>query len=282
MPLQVSGLTGPSSSASDPAGNLPKECIDRECATRDRYKAHSFCKHPNQVLPPGENWTQYAVFYPCELSKLAAKHARDQQELAAAYCSVQPYIYVDDPLLSAFCAQCDYRDDSQNRRSASDMLSDFRTRRDQWEYSGQLSLEELEEVQGDIDIAQAKLEGVAVSGPYNKSYWVLRSEWMKYVKKWDAYVQEKLDEEQRRQSQEEMDKAWDDARRSNNLSDAMETLIYAPGELMRLEEASSQSQSGGQSGSSSHSHRHRHRHGSSHGSSSKSSSKLVRWFGGGK
>lgn len=282
MPLQVSSLTGPSSSALDTAGNLPKECIYRECATHNRYKAHSFCKHPNQVLPPDENWTQYAVFYPCEVSKLAAKHARDPQELAAAYCSVKPYLYVDDPLLSYFCAQCDYRDDSQNRRSASDMLSDFGTRRDQWEYSGQLSLEELQEVQSDIDLAEAKFRDSAVTGPHNNSYWVLRFEWGKYVKKWDAYVQEKLAAEQQRQAQEETDKAWDDARRSNDLSDAMETLIYAPGELRRLEESSSQSQSGGQSGSSSHSRRHRHRHGSSHGSSSKSSSKLVRWFGEGK
>lgn len=253
-----------------------------ECATHDSYAAHKLCKHPDQVLPKDDLWTNHVLFEPCEAGELAARHARDSRE--QVYCSEPECEALIDDNLPSFCASCDDVAKKPMER-ASFMWTDFETKRDQWEYKGGLSPEEVQMIEDHMVQLRQEILSVSRQGPYNQSYWTLKRLLGEYIKHWDSCVNNKLEDERQQKAQEQEAKMYQAARFSSGIEDAMETMIYAPGELRRLQESGSQSHSDGQSGSSSHSHHHRHRHGSSHGSSShgsssKSSSKLSRWFSG--
>lgn len=243
------------------------------------------CKHPNQARPKGDLWTNHVLFEPCEAGELAAKHARDSRE--QVYCSEPECEPVIDDELPLFCASCDDLAKKPMER-ASLMWADFKTKRDQWEYRGRLSPEQVQMIDDNMNQLRQQVLDVSNQGPYNNSYWTLQGLWSEYTEYWNEYVDNKLKDDRQLKAQQEDAKIYHAARFSSGIEDAMETMIYAPGQLRQLKESGSQSHSDGQPGSSSHSHHHRHRHGSSHGSSSHgssshgSSSKLSRWFSGRK
>lgn len=275
---------------------MRSKCINKECATHNRYTAHPLCGHPNQVTPLGENWTQYVDFEPCDNSARAARHARGRQE--EIYCDKPQWVAMIDRNLDPFCAECEYRSD--NLSSATHMYSDFQTKLNQWVYKAGLSDDEMQQIKTDMDEKRNQVEHESTKGPYNRSCWVLQQNLRNYTARWENYVNRKLDIMRQQTQQRQEDEMYRDARQSSRLSDAMETYIYAPGQLAQLEasrvglpgdseddystgEASgSQSHSGRHHGSSSRSHHHGHHHGSSSGSSGRESKtdQMAQWFGG--
>lgn len=272
--------------------------VNQECAKHNRYPAHLFCKHPNQARPPGEDWTQDIELIPCEDAARAERHARRPEEV---YCRYPPWKANIDPSLSPFCAQCEHGSHGDTTSSATFMMTDFDTKKDQWEYRGRLSQEETLLIQENIRVLRGQYEAETQRGPWNNSYWVLSENLDRYTAYWEDYVNTKLEAERQQAQQRQEDEMYRDARLDSRIADAMETVIYNPGQLAQLEasrvdlpgdvyedfpmeEASgSQSHSGGQPGSSSQSHHHGRQHGSSSQSSGKHKhDRLVQFFGGKK
>lgn len=174
------------------------------------------------------------------------------------------------------------------------MMTDFDTKKNQWEYRGRLSQEETQLIQENINVLRGLYEAETTRGPWNNSYWVLSESLDKYTAYWEDYVKNKLEAEQQRARQMQEEEMYRQARLGSRILAAAETPIYAPGQLTQLEasrvglpgdseddfpteEASgSQSHSGGQPGSSSQSHHHRQHHGK------QKHDRLMQFFGGKK
>lgn len=286
------------SSAFHLSRSMRSKCINQERATHNRYAAHPLCGHPNQVTPLGEDWTHYAELVPCDNSARAARHARGRQE--KIYCKKQPWVAIIDNNLDPFCYKCECGTHGDTLSSATHMWSDFQTKLDQWVYEAGLSDDETQQIKTHMDTLRNEVVTESTQGPYNQSYYVLQANWVNYTTQWENYVNRKLDAMRQQAQQRQEDEMYRDARQSSRLLDAMETYIYAPGQLEQLEASrvglsgdseddystgkasGSQSHSGRHHGSSSHSHHHRHHHGSSSGSSGGESKTdlMTQWFGG--
>lgn len=158
-----------------------------------------------------------------------------------------------NPLFPTFCAECEktYAENGDRLWPATRIYGDFGVQRDRWEYTRCLDEGELQAIKRDWDAALHRFDAEANRGPYNNSYWTLRDALEEYTQRWDNYVKNKL-EFQRQQSEERgWQEAYELARASNNLGDAMETSIYPPGFSVQAEASSSQSHPGSHHGSSS-------------------------------
>lgn len=252
--------------------DLPIRLINSVCTIHNSYPAHSFCKHPNQALPPGEDWTQYVELIPCEESERAERHARRPEEV---YCRHPPWRADTDESLSPFCAQCEHGSHGDTISSATFMWTDFETKKNQWEYRGRLSQQDIQLIQEHIETFRGMYEAETTRGPWNNSYWVLRDGLNAYTAHWEQYVNNKLEAERQQAQKRQEEEMYREARLESSISDAMETVIYTPDQSAQLEalrmgfpgdadedfpleeESGSQSQSSGQPGSSSRSHHHR-------------------------
>lgn len=227
----------------------------------NRYTAHSMCKHPNKVTPPGEDWTKHTETIPCRPAELAARHERGRVE--NFYCKPPSLEAVIDFTLSPFCAGCDYGSHGDTISSATYIYTDFETKKDQWEHSGALSEEDLQNIQQSIDYWRGQFDKESLKGPFNNSYWLLWENWHRYTADWGDYVNVKLEEKRQQAQQRLEDDMYSEARQGSRVAATMETSMYAPGQLSQLEESranlaaeeasGSQSRSGGHHGSSSRS-----------------------------
>lgn len=197
-----------------------------------------------------------------------------------------------DWLLTAFCAKCNDGSHSNTLTSATVMYKDFSTKLDEWVYRGRLSADETQAIETNMKDLIAQFDSEATRGPYNNSYWVLQGNLESYTAYWEEFVNRKLEDRRQREERRREDEMYRDALQASRLAAAMETQMYAPGQLAQLEASrvdlpgdseddfpaeeasSSRSHSGGHHGSSSHSSRHRHHHGSS------SQSVMTQLFGG--
>lgn len=227
----------------------------------NRYTAHSMCKHPNKVTPPGEDWTQHTETIPCRPAELAARHERRRVE--DVYCKPPSWEAVIDFTLSPFCAGCDYGSHGDTISSATYLYTDFETKKDQWESSGALSEGDLQDIQQSIDHWRGRFDRESLKGPFNNSYWLLWEDWHRYTAHWGEYVNQKKEENRQQAQQMLEDEMYSEARQGSRVVATMETSMYAPGQLSQLEESranlaaeeasGSQSRSGGHHGSSSRS-----------------------------
>lgn len=295
-------------SAFHSARDTPSRSINQECATHNRYPAHPFCKHPNQRRPPGEYWIHDVELIKCEAADLAARHARRRPE--EVRCKHPPWLAEIDHSLSAFCAECEHGSHGDTISSATFMMTDFETKKNQWAYRGRLSQAETQLIQQNIEELRHQYDLETQRGPWNNSYWVLGEKLHRYTVYWENYVNNKLEAErqeaqqaqreaQQQAQQRQEAEMYRDIRLGNRISAAMETTIYAPGHLTQLEasrvdlpgdseddfpaEESSDSEDDfeDQAGPSSQSRDHRQHHGSSSGRHHKPS-RMARFFGGGK
>lgn len=218
----------------------------------NRYTAHPICKHPNQNTPPGDDWSQHVEFVPCNDASLAARHVRDSHE--DPYCKHPPWQADADWNLDPFCSSCELGPDGESTNSAVLMYADFETRRDQWEYNGGLSAEETHAINDNIDELKSQYDSETDRGPHNNSYFLLQELLDRYIADWDGYVNSKLESEQQRAQEREVDEAFRQARQESRVYDAAETSIYAAGMRAQLAAPGYASSSGGHQGSSSHSH----------------------------
>ncbi|KAG6356211.1 hypothetical protein INS49_015598 [Diaporthe citri] len=114
-------------------------------------------------------------------------------------------------------------------------MTDFDTKKDQWEYRGRLSQQETQLIQENIETSRGQYEAETRRGPWNNSYWVLQENLYGYTAYWEDYVNNKLQAEQQETQRRQEEEMYRQARLDSRISDALETPIYAPGQLTQLE-----------------------------------------------
>ncbi|KAK2603058.1 hypothetical protein N8I77_009542 [Diaporthe amygdali] len=202
---------------------------DRVALTRS-YEAHAMCKHPDRTRSSNE-WYEHRQIEPCRDSRLAMKHSRRNPE--ESYCDAEDCRWRAEVNhgLDLFCATCDnaYGVNGDRLDSATNLYSAFKTKRSDWEYYGKLSDAETDTIRRDAEAQLRRYHEVTDQGPYNNSYATLCNLLEEYTLTWNNYLDAKLKEEQRKQLEREDAEIWREARLSNRLSDAMETVIYPAG-----------------------------------------------------